>query len=951
MVHHRFASYYMLSCILHQIRRKAWKHTVRIICTLILLAISGQLSAQTLDLEINIKDGFLKVPLKGVSVSVCTTDSVLVTDSIQNVSFTDRNGKPLQEIYIATVKAEKKDYLVHATLPGYGEVWKPVSVTKPDAKSVSLEIDMRKERSINLQEVVVKATKLKMYYKGDTIVYDASAFNLPEGSMLEDLIRQLPGVTMNGQGEIFVNGRKVDELLLSARSFFKGNKKILLENLPYYTVKNVKVYDKQTDMSEALGYDVEPRLHVMDVNLKEESSKGYIGNVEGAVGTGEKWLARSFLLGFTDRWRYSAMANLNNVNETRHIGTQGDWTPASMPQSRITTRSVATDLNYESKGSKLKNTFNGDFTSTSTDMKMSQRSEQFFENYNTTSLADRYSKSDNWRLKLSNNLVLKEPFYLNSQTSFEKGRRNGHSNSQFAQWGDELDASMRTRGMSKGRSWMIYEFLQGAFNIDKEKQQNISFTSTFSHAEDRSWLSDRYDTWQVSSRENVIQRNANDVSERTTSASFAPSYQTPEIYKQIRLAIRNDFQYLDTKRHDYLYHPDTLLLASQLDMLSAITDMANSYDSHKSELRNVVQLSLNKPGSYKINNINITYDRWRIGADMPVIRQSLDYKRGAIDTLMHDMRFFISPGASFRHMSQDGKHDFRAHVSHKSGPADLLNQVAIHDDSQPLLVKLGNPSLKGTSSSEAGVEYTDRFGTKMRQWHVGASFNYHHRDVAQAASYDPATGVYTYQPKNVRGAYTATARFDFSRGIDKDRRWTWQTNADANYHHSVDYSMLAGETESHENIVNTVSLHNGSFIQYTKDKFSVRASGDIKWRHSEGKMIDFETLNIVDFNYGLSARYTIPMLKTTVTADATMYSRRGYGNGLNTDDFIVNASLKQPLWKGRLIAGLDVFDLFHQISSVRQEVSAQGRVVTWYRSLPHYLMFHLTLHWNKNPRK
>ena len=72
--------------------------------------------------------------------------------------------------------------------------------------------------------------------------------------MLDDLIRQMPGVKMNDNGEIFVNNRKVDEVLLGARSFMGGNSKVLLENLPYYTVKNVKVYEKETDRSRAVGF-------------------------------------------------------------------------------------------------------------------------------------------------------------------------------------------------------------------------------------------------------------------------------------------------------------------------------------------------------------------------------------------------------------------------------------------------------------------------------------------------------------------------------------------------------------------------------------------------------------------------------------------------------------------------------------------------------------------------
>ena len=133
------------------------------------------------------------------------------------------------------------------------------------------------------------------------------------------------------------------------------------------------------------------------------------------------------------------------------------------------------------------------------------------------------------------------------------------------------------------------------------------------------------------------------------------------------------------------------------------------------------------------------------------------------------------------------------------------------------------------------------------------------------------------------GAYIANAKFQISNTIGEKRFWTWQNITDANYHHSLDHSMLAGETESHVNAVNTLTLHDGAYIEYNKGTLNIRATGDIRWRHSEGKMYDFETLNATDFQYGLSARYTLPRLNTTLSADGNMYSRRGYGSSeLNT---------------------------------------------------------------------
>ena len=113
--------------------------------------------AQTVEIVGEIEDDFLKVPLSGVKVSILNPDSTVVVDSAKVVDFIDRNGKLLQVMFSAAVKAEKRDYLVHATRSGYTDVWKPVSVLFPENSSVRLEepIKMRKERNLALDEVVV----------------------------------------------------------------------------------------------------------------------------------------------------------------------------------------------------------------------------------------------------------------------------------------------------------------------------------------------------------------------------------------------------------------------------------------------------------------------------------------------------------------------------------------------------------------------------------------------------------------------------------------------------------------------------------------------------------------------------------------------------------------------------------------------------------------------------
>ena len=425
------------------------------------------------------------------------------------------------------------------------------------------------------------------------------------------------------------------------------------------------------------------------------------------------------------------------------------------------------------------------------------------------------------------------------------------------------------------------------------------------------------------------------------------------VSKPLYLGTELEFNYAT---RDYLYHPDTLLLPSEIDMLTAITDPSNSYDSHSHMFENSARVSLYQTAKckpYPDLPMSMEYQRWNIVLTLPVRHERLDYERGMIDTVATQNTVFLNASASSRLMSKDGKHDLRFSLSHNRYSAQLMNRIGWRDDSQPLIVREGNPGLKGNVTTNANIDYFDKNAHGHQQsMHVGTSLNYQHRSTAQSASYDPVSGVYTYQPMNVKGAYTLKSTFDFSRTIDEKRYWSWQTNADAGYHHSIDHAMLTGMTASEENIVNTLTLHDGAYIQYNKGSLNIRATGDIRWRHSEGKMQDFETLNATDFQYGLSARYTLPRLNTTLSADGNMYSRRGYGSpDLNTDDFVLNASISQPFFKGKLIARIEAFDLLHQLSNTQYTVNAQGRTETWYRSLPHYVMAHLVYHWNKNPKK
>lgn len=618
---------------------------------------------RTIHLSGEVLDEFLKIPLPKAKISVLRADSSVVVDSADMVNFYRSNRQLVKVVFGAEVKATEteKTYWVRAQLDGYGDVWQRVDITDPSQADVDVPaLKMRKMPSRMLKGVTVTATRIKMFYRGDTIVYDATAFQLPEGSMLDELIRQLPGVKMNENGEIFVNGRKVDELLLGSRTFFGGNKKVLMENLPYYTVKHLKVYEKQTDRSVALGYDVEPRSYVMDVILKDEYSQGYIANAEVAGGTNERWLGRGFLLGFTDRLRLTLLANANNVNESRHVGQTGQWSPARAPKSLLTTRSVAGEINYQSEGDKLKETLRTEYTSTTDEQTMNQRREQFLEGLAPTSLTESYNHAGNKKWTVHNTFILSTPMYLRTEAHFDYAKRNGWSHSAFDEGSDSLTVSQRTIGMSKSKTWTAYLETQGSFNINKQKQQHLTFYAKVERDNDESRQAQRYaQTIQPNasfplrstvSPSSQTQRNTHDFFHHSTWADAHIGYNLH--VAKINLLFTNFFDIRRERTHDFLYHPEglrggddtsevSLLLPSQIEALTAITDPGNSYESHRNDWTNNLNIRLMKSDTimHADFHMKMIYERWCLYIRTPIHHDELHYQRGVLDTLARQTDF------------------------------------------------------------------------------------------------------------------------------------------------------------------------------------------------------------------------------------------------------------------------------------------------------------------------
>lgn len=202
-----------------------------------------------------------------VLTSNFTTNGVLLTDEVLdtlekvgltepatfqisldgNKDYHDRSRveAPTYDIIVRHMRnAARRRFPVFArlsyTADGYETAYKSVHLVwkKKTTYAGIRNLPMRRksltQKDILLDELTVTATKIKFYLTNDTLVYNADAFQLQEGSLLDGLIAQFPGAELKSDGQIFVNGKKVESLLLNGRDFFKGDNTVLLDNLPAY---------------------------------------------------------------------------------------------------------------------------------------------------------------------------------------------------------------------------------------------------------------------------------------------------------------------------------------------------------------------------------------------------------------------------------------------------------------------------------------------------------------------------------------------------------------------------------------------------------------------------------------------------------------------------------------------------------------------------------------------
>ena len=905
-------------------------------------------------------------PVAQTTVKLLRSDSTLVTGGL-----TSLDGK----FRVSAPKAGK--YILQVTCVGFKPYTKRVNVT--DDKDVALGTLELKPDAIMLKGTTVTGNASKVIVKADTFIYNASAYRTPEGSVVEELVKRLPGAQVDDDGKITINGKEVKKIKVDGKEFMTGDTKTAMKNLPTNIIERVRAYDQKSDLARVSGIDDGEEETVLDFGIKTGMNKGIMLNADLGVGTKDRYSGRIFGGLMKDDFKAFLMTSANNVNDMGFGGGGGRF--GGGRQGLTATKMTGLNLNYEKTdlitvdGSIRWNHSDGDAVSkTASESFMSSTVSSF-----SNRLSNNLSRSNSWngqfRIEWTpdsmTNIMFRPQFNYNSSDGLTDGSSATFSKdpytikgitdplSQLTQLVNEKDEEgnsiVKNSNISNSLSYSDNKSVGGWGQYNRKLNnygRNITLRlgANYSEGMSKSFSNDqvKYYTAINGVLTPDVENNRYAVTPtKNWDYSIRLTYSEP-IMRRTYLQFSYQYQYKYSKSDRGTYD----LGGNGWDFMSVVpvyrgwdrylSLMGDTpLDPYKSE-------SLSQFSEYK-NYIHtaevmlrVVRDAYNLNLGMQVVPQKsrLDYRYQNINTQTERTVTNWSPTADFRwkisNVSQM-RVNYRANTSQPS-MTDLLD---IRDDSNPLNIREGNPGLKPSFTQNMRFQYNNYWQSHQRSLMINANFSTTANSISNMVTYDATTGVNTTRPENINGNWNAFGMVMFNTSIDSAGYFNVNTFTTLRYAHNVGYVSLSKQN-SQESVTRSTTYGERLAASYRNSWFELELNGSVDYMHARSELQENNNLDTWTFSYGGSMMVTAPW-GTQLSTNLNMNSRRGYNDAsMNTNELIWNAQVSQSFLRGNaLTLSLQFYDILKEQSTFSRTISAMSRTDMEYNAITSYAMLHV----------
>lgn len=930
----------------------------------------------------NVVDGFYERQISNARITVYDADSTTVLcDSLSKRYYEWVNRPRAFRTYGGMLPLRSK-YLFKVEADGYNTLWVTHKLKKswygkyPKQFEVTKDVRIYEELNYDIKDAaIVTASRIKFVMKGDTIEYNAAAFKMSAGSMLDKLIRALPGVTLDSKGHIKVNGQFVSNLTINGRDFFNGDPTVALSNFPAYTVDKVKVFHQRPKEDDDERSEMEKNEDplIMDVRLKREYAQGWLSNYEVAGGSNlhggwdEKWYGRLFAMRFTNHSSVAIYASANNLNESAIPIFRGEWSEPdpllniSLGEKKTYISGIDVSLDPKDKTIRFHTLVQAQRQETLNQTR--NNSENFYNEGNTfsTSSSDRNTTNTElkWKTDLSNKAfkIVQSAYYNHNKVrGISASSQMQSNNATFPSAIDSLYTRERYNFQRESKWGVLYQF-NNVYDSEIKLGDNggrLVYNANFAYNRTKT-----EDEW--TDAVNYMQQTEKSLAENknTHRPSFDYSYNLGFTYrlprliksKQGGLNFNLSYAYMQNfnSGHQDLTYQTNFLTPSMNDAAEWAIDQKNSYHTTRLERQNRI-----------VPQLTFSWKKFGLDVSPELLLQNRrirDYRNHEDKSYSHNdfncnPSFSIWLGEIRRGGGIEGKKaTLSASIRHKLPELSYL--LDVRDESDPLAKYYGNRGLKAEREYSASLDLKmSKYKPAWRRYVLMMNYCKYDNSISRAQIYDRSTGVTIYQPQNINGNWYTDATLainlnDLPKGLD------WSINLNGGYQHSNEYATAGKDASVNEILsANTLNLNNYFRVSYRIKNTVIGFNTSYEWRKMRSEQHVFDNITFKDFNNGFTL--STPLIwGIDFSTDLTAYCRRGYADkSMNTTSWVWNAMLSKSLGKSKQwIIKAKGFDILHQISNVRRMVNAQGRTETWYNTIPSYATFHVFYRLDIRPKR
>lgn len=813
-------------------------------------------------------------------------------------------------------------YLMYISYLGYLPLIQAIDVSNKKSQYDFNKIKLS-NTSISLKGITIAESYEQLRISGDTLDYNANAFKTKKNAVVEDLLKKIPGITIDPDGTIKSGGKEIQKILVDGKPFFGDDPKIAMKNLPSDIIERVQVYKKKSDQAEFTGVDDGNSKKVINLKIKEDKKKGVFGEASAGGGTEDRYATHLNLFRFNGDRQISLIGSGNNINRRNYSYKGKTW---SRNAGSGELKSWSGGVNYRDKWGKKVDVSGNYFINYNDRNSIRDENTQYilpdtsyFKNQNQVSR----NKSVNHRFRMridyqidSLNSILFRPsmsynkgdYYSTSNfntkdldsNQINKGSRNYSSHSESPNFSGSL--LYRHRFLKKGRTFSLR--LNGGLN------DNDSYGSN----NQQNTLYDKSESEEENIDQHYIQNN--DSRNWGTRITYTePLSDTRKLELHVGHSANTNLSKKDTYNKDPLTGEYTVI-----DTVFS-NNFKTNYQSNEAGFN--IQTKKEK---YKytigLNVENNNLENYSISGDSSLSQNTVNY----FPSLRFDYDLTDNRSLRFRYRGN-------------SGQPSIQQLQPVNDNSQSLRVLKGNPDLKPyfTHSLRFEYRYFDRETHHMLFADISARTTMN--EIVNSTIYGDG-GKQTIQYENTDGNYSLSGRINIGRPLSEDKNYN-----SIHSNTSINYRQNSSFINNNKNFSKRLTLAERISLNFSiEDLLNLRVSGNVRYNKTSYSLQ--ESQNTSYFNYGGMLDFNLDLpANIELQTDLRYTGNSGLSAGFNQNIMDWNASISKYLFNNQ--SGeikLSAYDLLQQRSNIDRQITSQYISDVRTNELPAYFLLSFVYH-------